>query len=376
MKKVKNNNILKAIEKLSDSEKAKLIDSIMAMLSSRKGDSLSFSCNKMISEVKGEKPDCPHCHAEAKAGLVIKRGFSNGVQRFYCKKCKKTFVASTMTAFENTRKDADVWRKFIRLTITGATLHRCADECKINYRTSFIWRHKILNAFVVSQNKTHMQGIVEIDETFFKVSYKGNHVQGHFKEKRTLSRNAINDMPRPAFKRGSDNKSRAHSNRICVVCMVENGNRGFYGKAIGPGLLTNNGLDKTFAMHVDKENSLVLLDDAKHNTNYMEKNKYTFLPLKSNTTDNDKDHKVEVQGPYHIQHVNAMHSGLKSFIKKYNGVSSKYLQNYISLYVWLKNVALKQVDELREKSVARVSLSDCYITSKEIISAPSLPNCA
>ena len=37
------------------------------------------------------------------------------------------------------------------------------------------------------------------------------------------------------------------------------------------------------------------------------------------------------KGNYHIQHINNYHSRLKDFIKKFNGVSTKYLGNYI---VW------------------------------------------
>ena len=50
-------------------------------------------------------------------------------------------------------------------------------------------------------------------------------------------------------------------------------------------------------------------------------------------------HKPEVKDGMHIQHVNAMHMNIRRFLRPYCGVSTKYLENYISLYVWLKNVA-------------------------------------
>ena len=369
-------SLLKTIEKLNDKEKSKLIESIMNMLSTSNASSSSFSCNNMVHEVIGEKPNCPHCQAEANLGFIIKKGFKKNVQRYQCKKCGKFFVATTNTAFENTRKDADTWRKFIKLTITGASLHRCADECGIAYHTAFTWRHKILNVFAVNQNNTVMDGVVEMDETFFAVSYKGNHLKGSFHEKRTFGRGLENDMPRRGYKRGSDNTSRSHEDRVCVMCMVEDGNKSFYGVAACTGYMGTKELDASFAKHVNSEKAFVIIDTTQRNTKYLDEKGYTYLPLLSNTSDNPKDHKAEIQGPYHLQHVNAMHSHLKIFLSPYCGVSSKYLQNYISLYVWLKNVASKRVNTMWKRSITRAAFSDCYISHKNIISAPALPCCA
>ena len=35
------------------------------------------------------------------------------------------------------------------------------------------------------------------------------------------------------------------------------------------------------------------------------------------------------KGIYHIQHINSYHSNLKKFIRKFNDVSTKYLNNYL-----------------------------------------------
>ena len=37
-----------------------------------------------------------------------------------------------------------------------------------------------------------------------------------------------------------------------------------------------------------------------------------------------------MKGIYHIQHLNNYHSRLKSFLNSFNGVSSKYLNNYLT----------------------------------------------
>ena len=40
--------------------------------------------------------------------------------------------------------------------------------------------------------------------------------------------------------------------------------------------------------------------------------------------------KGAVKGIYHIQHLNAYHSKLKQFLASFNGMSSKYLNNYLT----------------------------------------------
>lgn len=43
-------------------------------------------------------------------------------------------------------------------------------------------------------------------------------------------------------------------------------------------------------------------------------------------------HKEDV---YHIQHINAIHSNLKRWIRRFNGVATKYISNYLKWFKWL-----------------------------------------
>jgi endonuclease YncB( thermonuclease family) len=43
-------------------------------------------------------------------------------------------------------------------------------------------------------------------------------------------------------------------------------------------------------------------------------------------------HKVRI---YHIQHVNSYRSQLKGWMKRFNGVATKYLNNYLYWFKWL-----------------------------------------
>ena len=85
---------------------------------------------------------------------------------------------------------------------------------------------------------------------------------------------------------------------------------------------------------------------------------------------------MQVRGDKHLQHVNAMHMHIRRFLRTYCGVSTKYLENYVSLFVWLKNIAArKQKKQTHKVSVSRLSASDCYISHKGLEAFPAIPRC-
>jgi len=377
------NNLLSQIQELNKKDQKELVDQILKMLAAPNSDkgyfkkSKSFNCNKMIEEHVGKEIDCPRCNAEYKMGQIVKRGFNRGVQRFYCKKCGRFFFASTNTAFAGTRKDAETWKKFIWLTVTGNSLATCSVECGISYQTAFTWRHKILNAFNANQKNTKMTGVVEMDEMLVPISYKGNHVKGEFGVRYVADNGQNNGLPRKSYKRGTDNKSMSSKDKACVLCMIDSRTKTVYGSVPGVGFMLTNMLDATVAKHVDKEKATVIVDQYKITRNYLEKNGYKYMSLLSNVSDNYKEHKPEIRGEYHLQHVNAMHRHLRKFLAGYCGVSSKYLQQYVALYVWLKSFGSKtRKKRLESLSIARAASSDCYISGKAIKAFNAIPKCA
>ena len=78
-----------------------------------------------------------------------------------------------------------------------------------------------------------------------------------------------------------------------------------------------------------------------------------------------------VRGIYHIQHVNAFHSKLKGFLRRFNGVATKYLQSYLNWFVWMykhsemNGVSMNQ--KTLEKSVGNVF--KCYYDDIERLAA-------
>lgn len=376
----KNSNVKQMISLLQDmslEEKQDVVEQILAMMAGTASGAAGEAKKARKGEDAELRPDCPHCRAEAKLGYIVKRGKFDGKQRFYCKSCGKTFVATTKTAFAQTHKSEAVWRKFIQMTLACKSLKACAEECGIAHQTAFTWRHKILNVFKVHQASTEMTGRVELDEMLIPISYKGNRVKGKVGSKRTRLPGEDNGLPRRSFARGSDNKSKSSKDKACVFCMVEDGNKAFYAAVPGTGFMSVPMLDHTIGKHVRKDSAILLADTYKVTQKYLQDESYRFMTLLSNTTDNTHDHKPEIRNGYHLQHVNAFHHHLRDFLRPYCGVSTKYLENYVSLFVWIKsNQAARQSKRIKTISIARAATSDCYISKCELDRLPAVPCCA
>jgi len=257
---------------------------------------------------------CPHC------GLVdVKKNgkTKTGHQRFQCKGCGKSFTYATRTIFHGAKLPLDTYLRYVHCMMHGMTVRATAYECRISKNAAFFLRHKILDALQEMQSKVKLDGIVEADETFFRISFKGNH-----------SRSQFFSMPREPHMRGERSKKRGISlEKVCVPCAV---NRD--GKSIAQianlGRASVRSISSVFAGRISPD--AVLCTD-KHNAyvGFAEREGINLLQLKSTQ---------RVSGTLGIQHINGYHSQLKTFMERFHGVATKYLNNYL---VWhnLRNYA-------------------------------------
>lgn len=300
-------------------------------------ETLSVSELKLISErilhmlrtindsSSGELLSAPHKCPKCGSELMSKHGKDDkGRQRYKCKSCAATFTNTSFSVISNSTYDHATWLKYIELLLKRTSLRKSAKECGISLQTAFFWRHKILRAIQNDQDNRVLAGIVETDELYMPISYKGNH-----------SKSAHFAMPRKAYKRGSDNKAQTGS-KACVMCAVER-NGQTYGEVLGKGQPTISMLSHAFSKRILTD-SIVLSDKSTSIRNFF--NNYTtieLIQLESHTAVKGKSGPPEIRGAMHIQSVNNLHSRFRAFLRVYNGVATKYLNHYLSLFVWLEN---------------------------------------
>ena len=247
---------------------------------------------------------CPYCNSNK----IKKNGFTTKAQQFKCHNCNKNYSIRTNTIFYYSKKSIQVWQEYIELFSQGLALRKIVEKMdnKINLKTAFYWRHKILKVLTKKDDNDKLGGIIEADETFFEESQKGaRKVKG-----------------RDARKRGFSCYVRNKRSKVCVLTAIDR-NKSSCTKPVGFG-----GLEKDDVVllqrHLVKDS--VLITDG--NRTYRNLNNVKLKSLKFGKAEN----KV-----YHLNNINNFHSLLKKFMIRFNGVATKYLDYYVEYFKNIKD---------------------------------------
>ena len=308
-----------------------------------------FSSDEIKDNIKESRfskgYECPKCQCKD----VNKNGKSNGRQRYICKRCRCTFDEFTLSPFSSTKLGLDKWLKYCELMILGLSIRQCAEEVGVGVKTSFYMRHRILDVINISLKNDTVEGIVEVDEVFIRESYKGNH-----------SKSTTFEMPRAPRKRGKgkkDKKKRGISNdQICIETAIDRKGNIFMG-AVCNGRITTNDIVEFFDGKLGKDITFCV-DSHK---SYIGVKKDLNVELKQVPRG-----KSMLDSVYHLQHVNSLHSAFKRWLMPFNGVSSKYISNYLA---WFKFLQLskknKKTDRIKDMLV-NVATKETSITINTI----------
>ncbi|MGC9271414.1 IS1595 family transposase [Acidiphilium sp.] len=253
---------------------------------------------------------CPHCAVE---GAVI-RGRSNGLQRYFCRGCSKTFNCLTGTPLARLRHK-ERWFDFGASMSKGQTVAASAARCGVAGSTAFRWRHRFLRA--ASSGVVKLCGIVEADETFLLASRKGER--------------ALDRKPR---KRGGKASKPGLSNEMVPVLVA----------ADRSGSTVSGVLSSVCAAAIEAVLRPVLSKDAMLVTDGCTSYPPCAAALGVSHEVLNQSAGERVRGDLHIQTVKSRHERLKSFLRSHRGVATKYLGSYLR---WYHLVILPRLPSLR-----------------------------
>lgn len=283
------NKILRELDSLTTTQRKKLLNAIDASEG-------SFQTQEAIENSVADAPVCPHCDSEK----IHRWGSAHGMQRYRCKSCGKTFNVLTGTPLARLRHKKR-WLKYTDTLKDGLSIRKAAEECEVHYTTTFRWRHRFLTYPAWHMAKS-VAGIVETDETFFLESFKGKRI-----------------LPRPPRKRGGKATKRGLSREQIPVLTI----RDRHGNTIDQ-VISGIGAKQIMPVLVPAmEPDAILCSDGAR--------AYKVIAARTGI----EHHAVKAvpgqrtNGAYHIQNVNAYHSRLKGWMKRFKGVSTEYLQNYL-----------------------------------------------
>lgn len=278
---------------------------------------------------------CPHCSSKK----IRANGKLKQVQRYVCNDCKRNFSETTGKVWYNLKKK-DKLTTYLYCLLSGYSIRKSAKETGVSIQTSFDWRHKLLTSFS-SVWVEGFEGICESDDLFFLQSEKGN---------RNLTR-----KPR---KRGSKATKRGISNeQVAVIATCDrSGNKDM--KVAALGRISKKDIDRVLQGKLSNVETLCS-DSHRSYTAFSKSEKVEHKKFNASKGQRVKD-KV-----YHVQNVNNMDMRLRKWMGSFNGVASKYLQNYLNWFLVLEKIK-SSTQRLQSMATIAFASSTVWYSFKEL----------
>jgi transposase-like protein len=257
---------------------------------------------------------CPHCGG----GEVCRWGKASGKPRYRCGGCRKTFNPLTGTPLAGLHYP-DRWVDQAQALIDGETLAKAAQRCKVDDTTAFRWRHRFLAALTLDKPR-QLSGIVEADETYILESFKGKR----------------DELPRASRKRGGKSSKRGLSAEQIPV-LVARDRSGATIDAVLPQVDTASIMAALGG--VITEPAELCCDGGSAITAFARRVRVKFHVLPAPGS-------PKPEAPHlHINNVNAYHGRLKEWMRRFHGVATKNLPNYLSWRRTIEALATHSVPE-------------------------------
>ena len=297
---------------------------------------------------------CPKCgHSE-----LNKNGKTYGRQRYICKKCRRTFDERSLSPLSNTKLSLEKWLKYCQFMIEGGTIRMCAEEVGVSVPTAFFMRHKILDVINVSLKDETLEGIVETDACYINESFKGSPIYKQFDEKyfKTFDKSRVSCLG-VHFNRTPGmipSYNNIKQSQICINTAIDKKGHiltrivdNDFGKSNNK--IKSKDMVSFFEGKVDKDVTLCV-----YSWNYRQVARELDLKL------------VKVFGQsnpiYNVKRVFEYNRELREWMRNFNGVATKYLNNYLTWFKFLFiSKKYKEFNRIKELFM-ELATKDLYIT--------------
>ena len=284
---------------LTHAQAQKLIE---ALQQRGNGDEVLRLLNKRFEQ----NPQCPHCGSKRMEGWGKER---NGLKRKRCLDCKRTFNPLTGTPLARLQKK-ECWLKYAGALNDSLSVRKAAKACKVDKNTAFKWRHRFLEARNYSKDQS-LAGIAEVDEIFLLESFKGQR-----------------KLPRAARKRGGVAEKPGLSAEQIPVLIARN-RAGAHIDAVLPDR-SEAAVRPVLEGKLSKDDTLLCMDGDKALIAFAKAEGIEYELIVASKGEHVHEKVL------HIQNVNAYGSRFKQWLRRFNGVATKYLQSYLGWRRWLE----------------------------------------
>lgn len=267
------------------------------------------------------KIKCPRCNSS----FFKKNGHKNGTQRYLCNSCKKSFSITTNTILNHSKIKYWQLKEFIKCLLDNKPISEISQQVKMSKTQMYYLEIKLFNALENVYNTTKLKGIVQVDEKYFRISFKGTKHE---------------NMPRKTRHSGSQNlKVGINKELACVVVAIDE-NDNIIIKVVGNGPASVQMLEKALKGKIE-ENSILVTDSKSSYIKFAEKYNLILKQI--------PDGEYNVEKIYNLSEVNELILELENYIiYSKRGVSTKHLQQYCNFIKYKK--ILKYTIEYLERN--------------------------
>lgn len=296
MRRPELNQVFRAIQEMSWSQRRELIERLQA---AQAWEQVRCIVEDRVQALR----ICPHCHGHH----VVRNGLAQGLQRYKCRGCGKTFNALTGSPLARLRYRLR-WLDQAQALLDGVSITQAAQRLEVARSTAFRWRHRFL-ALPQHAKAAHLSGIVEADETCLLKSCKGQR-----QKRRQQAR-----VPR---RRGGRARQRGMSSEQDIVLVVRDRS----------GVCTDQVVQALDTAHLAAVLQPVLAPDAVLCTDGSSALAAAARHIGVEHHAINASAGQHRSGAWHINNVNGHHSRLKNWLRRFNGVASDYLARYLGWF--------------------------------------------
>lgn len=307
------NNLLRSVASLNETQRSKLFALLESFLS-------------LNAELSNTSPEvCPKCGSAE--GKFIRKGYAGRKQRYLCKDCGKKFTEDSGTLTAWSHQSRENWVVVIEDTLSFSPLTDTEKRIGVSHRTAFSLRHKFLSALKdLFSEEEALDGLIEADETYLLECQKG-----------------IKVNHRKPRKHGEGASLRGLSQEQICVCVATDRDGHVAAQSVNCSKASGQNIVKAIGDRIAEE-SFLLCDGA---------NSYNALAEVRHCKKMELIGHESYDKVHHLNTVNSLHSRLKSVMRKYRGVSTKYLNRYLNLFCLVesrKNLSAEDIStDLRRK---------------------------
>lgn len=324
---------------------------------------------------------CTKCNSKN----IMKYGKRKYIQLFKCKECSTKFTLFTNTILEKTRWHWDIWIKVLEMTLNNVSLHDMINVLErdysctgINYKTVWLWRMKLIHALAAMPMPT-LTGIIQVDETFVRECQKGSRNLLNYLDKQDERKPRYGYRPSKLGTMGPEfaTITTAIDNRGYCVCKVSS--LGKLTKEIfidlfekyfdNPAFICTDANDayegycslfdiphyvkpSNYHTFIFKHGYITPFNNSTKTEKIEDKNKKILETLYNNNLIDkitnrgymsyDEFNQLKTVNKLSLGRVNELHKDIKNFIiKDMTNVATKYLQDYIGFFTYIRNWKVK-----------------------------------